>query len=1313
MAASYDAERDDYQAGAIAWRAMSSDARQKVRAGLWEPAVWNEVGVEGRGIDEEDSDDELDTELQEMSERALREQKDQWRRDQFRWQRTLQLGSRAFGDDRDAPRVNTLYKRVADKVKPVNAVLPDGSVPGGLDNWREVIMAEQAKVPLKEPPSELDELFEPRRAPFPRGTRLTQARLDAMDIGLWLSNQERLLAEELLFRREDAFSWEFSEIGRVRPEVAPPQEIRTVPHEPWNSNPFGCPRALIPVATKMFQERFHVGTIEPSHASYRNPWFLVEKKQKKTFRLILPCNKMNAVTIRDANVPPMADEFSERFAGCLIITVADFFSGYDQIVLHENSRDMTSFPTPLGLFRMKTLTQGATNSIAQFCRISRTILRHVIGHTDAYVDDAVTGGPKTDYGGEESRPGVRRFVLEHLQQVDAALADIARAGATVSGAKFEFCKERVTVVGYQLSSDGRHPSDKKVAAILQWQEPKSVKNARAFLGVCVYYRLWIRDFAIIAKPIYGLFKQGVRFEWTEECRKSMDLLKEALTTAPGLITIDYTTERQIYLVVDASGEGWGAVLEQEGEDGIRHPARYESGIWSKAERKYDALKLECRGLLYAMKKFRMWLYGVHFTVETDAQTLTYQLNRTTTDLPGALVVRWIAYIRLFDFEVRHIPGKKNTAADGLSRMYNDLGTDEVPSQPETDIELWVDRQLSAIVLSGQSDECEGSARSEQDEPSRKGPSRNVVPSSGDDSSWSFSGSEGENAGREGGQAIVDTDLSLEHRQYAEWLATLTTPEELGPAARKAFKQRAMRFILIQGRLYKRGDLTHPHRRVIDDPVERRRIIRRCHDEFGHRGVEGTTKLVYLRYYWERLGLEVRHHVKLCVPCQKSDRNREYEPKLTISPPRVFGAVWAIDSQQIGGMWLVQAREMLSGWPEAKLMKRLTAKGVKKFISTDVLARFGLMQRYHVDNGTEHKGVFEEAMLAFRIRAVTISAYNSQAQGFVEHGNQTLARSIRRIFDGGRGPNLDECLRIALWADRTVTKSATGLTPAFVVYGQEPVLPVEADMAAYPTISWSKRISTEDLLVMRAKQFVRRDEDVLEGRARMQRRRREANERVDEQHIRRLRREPLSIGTLVLLDNVTKRKGFGRKLNFQWLGPYRVREVLHGRRSYLLEELDGTEMKGSFHGDRLRIFDRGDEGLGIGDPDGHLEPDAAPNELESVVEEANRQMRRSQRLAREVVEGRAGFESSDDSVDDPRTRLRPRGPVHDKGSALPMLETTMASSGDQSSSDGIEIRIEMPANFRREDYNIMSDDDYEVSVAELPVWSYFRHHDPEE
>ena len=44
-----------------------------------------------------------------------------------------------------------------------------------------------------------------------------------------------------------------------------------------------------------------------------------------------------------------------------------------------------------------------------------------------------------------------------------------------------------------------------------------------------------------------------------------------------------------------------------------------------------------------------------------------QLNRSGIDLPGVLVTRWIALICLFDFEVRHIPGKEHTGADGLSR----------------------------------------------------------------------------------------------------------------------------------------------------------------------------------------------------------------------------------------------------------------------------------------------------------------------------------------------------------------------------------------------------------------------------------------------------------------------------------------------------------------------------------------------------------------------------------------------------------------------------------------------------------------------
>ncbi|RVD90130.1 uncharacterized protein DFL_001106 [Arthrobotrys flagrans] len=132
-------------------------------------------------------------------------------------------------------------------------------------------------------------------------------------------------------------------------------------------------------------------------------------------------------------------------------------------------------------------------------------------------------------------------------------------------------------------------------------------------------------------------------------------------------------------------------------DGKKYPIRYESGVWSSVEQKYDAVKRECRELLKALKKLRFWLYGISFTVETDANTLVAQLNMPSTDLSGALVTRWLAWIWLFDFEVKHVPGKKHTAADGLSRR---PATQEeiAEADNEEDIDDFIDAQLNNISL---------------------------------------------------------------------------------------------------------------------------------------------------------------------------------------------------------------------------------------------------------------------------------------------------------------------------------------------------------------------------------------------------------------------------------------------------------------------------------------------------------------------------------------------------------------------------------------------------------------------------------------
>jgi hypothetical protein len=69
----------------------------------------------------------------------------------------------------------------------------------------------------------------------------------------------------------------------------------------------------------------------------------------------------------------------------------------------------------------------------------------------------------------------------------------------------------------------------------------------------------------------------------------------------------------------------------------------------------------------AVQKFRNYVYEVRFLVETDANTVVHWLNFPGNDLPGALVTCCITGIQLFDFDVKHVPGRLNGCPVGLSR----------------------------------------------------------------------------------------------------------------------------------------------------------------------------------------------------------------------------------------------------------------------------------------------------------------------------------------------------------------------------------------------------------------------------------------------------------------------------------------------------------------------------------------------------------------------------------------------------------------------------------------------------------------------
>lgn len=152
--------------------------------------------------------------------------------------------------------------------------------------------------------------------------------------------------------------------------------------------------------------------------------------------------------------------------------------------------------TPLGLMRRTILAQGATNLVAQFVRIVLKILApHLHDRAKPFLDDVAVKRPKTTYNNKEVALSIRRYVFEHIQNLDKVLADLERASVTIAGAKSQFCQAGLKIVGYICDANGRHPDTSKVLKILNWPECTDVTSARAFMGVCIYYRIWIKDFA--------------------------------------------------------------------------------------------------------------------------------------------------------------------------------------------------------------------------------------------------------------------------------------------------------------------------------------------------------------------------------------------------------------------------------------------------------------------------------------------------------------------------------------------------------------------------------------------------------------------------------------------------------------------------------------------------------------------------------------------------------------------------------------------------------------------------------------------------
>ncbi|KZS00818.1 Uncharacterized protein APZ42_002732, partial [Daphnia magna] len=151
-----------------------------------------------------------------------------------------------------------------------------------------------------------------------------------------------------------------------------------------------------------------------------------------------------------------------------------------------------------------------------------------------------------------------------------------------------------------------------------------------------------------------------RFVWEQPQEDSFEFLKQALVRAATLAYPDFSRPFEIH--PDACDYGLGAVLLQR-VDNVERPLAFASRLLSKSEANYSITEKECLALVWAVKKFRSYIWGMETLVVTDHHALCWLL--TKKDLAGRLA-RWSLQLQEFLLRIAHRSGRLHSDADALT-----------------------------------------------------------------------------------------------------------------------------------------------------------------------------------------------------------------------------------------------------------------------------------------------------------------------------------------------------------------------------------------------------------------------------------------------------------------------------------------------------------------------------------------------------------------------------------------------------------------------------------------------------------------------
>ncbi|CAN1274128.1 Transposon Tf2-6 polyprotein [Linum perenne] len=388
------------------------------------------------------------------------------------------------------------------------------------------------------------------------------------------------------------------------------------------------------------------------------------------------------------------------------------------------------------------------------------------------------------------------------------------------------------------------------------------------------------------------------------------------------------------------------------------------------------------------------------------------------------------------------------------------------------------------------------------------------------------------------------------------------------------RRRAARCILLDGEMYRKSS-AGPYLRCLNDE-EASFTLREIHQGVCgmHIGAKSLEKNVLLQgYYWPTIRRDSEELVKRCHKCQLF-ANTHHLPSTALQPivspwPFAFWGMYLLGPfpEAVGKRkYIIVAVDYFTKWVEAEALASITAYQVQKFVLKNIITRFSLPLGFVCDHGTQFDcTAFLDFCQEFKIMVRLASVAYPQANGQAEAINKLILRGLKKRVDDAKGKWVDELPNI-LWAHRTSYKTATDETPYTLVYGTEAVLPVEVNFPSLRIQHFNHDHNDTGL---------HHNLDLIEER------REDAAIRLvaeKEQLARRynahLRPHQLEEGDWVVRKVFRPIPQHG-KLNANWEGPYKVRDVV-GPSTFKLERPNGEPIHKTWNSMHLRKYNANEE-----------------------------------------------------------------------------------------------------------------------------------------